>query len=45
MSEAPFSLGWTAFFVELVYDSGTPIPYKFTTQVHVVPERLPFVEK
>jgi PhoPQ-activated pathogenicity-related protein len=37
--------GWTAFFVEMVYDSGTPIPFKFTTEVQVVPERLPFAEK
>jgi len=37
--------GWTAFFVELIYDSGGKIPYKFTTQVHVVPERLPFADK
>jgi len=37
--------GWTAFFVEMVYDSGGPIPYKFTTQVHVVPQRLPFADK
>ncbi|MHC4889709.1 MAG: PhoPQ-activated pathogenicity-related family protein, partial [Planctomycetota bacterium] len=28
--------GWTAFFVEMIYDSGTDSPYKFTTQVHVV---------
>jgi len=34
--------GWTAFFVEMVYDSGLPVPYKFTTQVHVVPDTLPF---
>jgi PhoPQ-activated pathogenicity-related protein len=33
--------GWTAFFVELVYDSGEKVPYKFTTQVHVVPDKLP----
>jgi PhoPQ-activated pathogenicity-related protein len=33
--------GWTAFFVELVYDSGHKAPYKFTTQVHIVPDRLP----
>lgn len=34
--------GWTAFFVELVYDSGVEkVPYKFTTQVHVVPDKLP----
>jgi PhoPQ-activated pathogenicity-related protein len=33
--------GWTAFFVELVFDSGEKVPYKFTTQVHVVPDKLP----
>jgi PhoPQ-activated pathogenicity-related protein len=36
--------GWTAFFVELSYDSGGPIPYKFTTQIKVVPETLPFAK-
>ena len=36
--------GWTAFFVELIYDSGLPVPYKFTTQVHVVPDTLPFAK-
>jgi PhoPQ-activated pathogenicity-related protein len=33
--------GWTAFFVELVYPSGTNVPYKFTTQVSIVPDVLP----
>ena len=34
--------GWTAFFVELVFDSGdAKVPYKFTTQVQVVPDVLP----
>lgn len=34
--------GWTAFFVELVFDSGDEkVPYKFTTQVQVVPDVLP----
>jgi PhoPQ-activated pathogenicity-related protein len=33
--------GWTAFFVELVFDSGEKIPYKFTTQVHILPDKLP----
>ena len=33
--------GWTAYFVELVYDSGTSLPYKFTTQVGIVPNVLP----
>jgi hypothetical protein len=30
--------GWTAFFVELTYDSGGPVPFKFTTEVRVLPE-------
>jgi len=35
--------GWTAFMVELTYPSGLePAPYKFTTDVHVVPNKLPF---
>ncbi len=33
--------GWTAFFVELTFDSGEKVPYKFTTQVHIVPDVLP----
>lgn len=34
--------GWTAFFVELVFASGDEkAPYKFTTQVQVVPDVLP----
>jgi len=33
--------GWTAFFVELTYDSGMKVPYKFTTQVGIVPDVLP----
>ena len=37
--------GWTAFFVELTFDSGIGIPYKFTTQIKVVPDVLPFAEK
>jgi PhoPQ-activated pathogenicity-related protein len=36
------SQGYTAFFIELVYDSGYRQPYKFTTEVSVVPNRLPF---
>ncbi len=37
------SKGWTAFFVELTFpgDSQSP-PFKFTTQVRVVPEVLPY---
>jgi PhoPQ-activated pathogenicity-related protein len=33
--------GWTAFFVELVFDSGERAPYKFSTQVSIVPDVLP----
>lgn len=33
--------GWTAFFVELAFDSGTKTPFKFTTQVSIVPDVLP----
>jgi len=36
--------GWTAFFAELTFDSGGAVPYKFTTEVHVVPETLPFAK-
>jgi PhoPQ-activated pathogenicity-related protein len=36
------SAGFTAFFVELVYDSGFKYPFKFTTEVSVVPDVLPF---
>ena len=34
--------GFTAFFVELIYDSGFRNPWKFTTEVSVVPDILPF---
>jgi hypothetical protein len=34
--------GYTAFFVELVYDSSGKYPFKFTTEVSVVPDVLPF---
>ena len=39
--------GWTAFFVELTFPNGGPAPFKFTTQVRVVPDVLPhkFVSK
>jgi PhoPQ-activated pathogenicity-related protein len=33
--------GWTAFFVELVFASGTQVPLKLTTQVQIVPDVLP----
>ena len=36
--------GWTAFFVELSYPSTSGFLHKFTTEVHVVPDRLPFAK-
>ncbi len=43
----PKARGWTAFFVELTFPSGCQAPFKFTTDVHVVPDVLPhrFVPK
>jgi PhoPQ-activated pathogenicity-related protein len=37
--------GWTAFFAELTFENGTALPYKFTTQVRVVPDVKPFKYK
>lgn len=34
--------GYTAFFIELVYDSGARLPFKFSSEVSVVPDALPF---
>lgn len=34
--------GWTAFFVELTFPSKAQVPFKFTTQVAVTPDKLPF---
>jgi PhoPQ-activated pathogenicity-related protein len=39
---APPATGYTAYFVELVFDSGGPEPFKFTTGVSVTPDTLPF---
>jgi PhoPQ-activated pathogenicity-related protein len=39
---SPPASGFTAFFVELVFDSGGRYPHKFTTDVYVVPDVLPF---
>lgn len=38
----PPAAGFTAFFVELVYPSGHEYPFKFTTDVSVVPDILAF---
>jgi PhoPQ-activated pathogenicity-related protein len=37
--------GWTAFFVELTFENATATPFKFTTQVRVVPDVVPFKYK
>ncbi|QDV25506.1 PhoPQ-activated pathogenicity-related family protein [Aureliella helgolandensis] len=34
--------GWTAYFVELTFDSGSPFPIKLTTNVQVTPNTLPY---
>jgi len=39
--EAP-PQGWSAYFVELTYPSGGTYPFKFTTDVRVVPDVLPY---
>jgi PhoPQ-activated pathogenicity-related protein len=33
--------GWTAFFVELTFDGDGTVPFKFTSQVCIVPDVLP----
>ena len=38
----PPAKGWTAFFVELTFPGPTSAPFKFTTDVHVVPDVLPY---
>jgi PhoPQ-activated pathogenicity-related protein len=37
--------GWTAYFVEMLFDSGAALPYRFSTEVRVVPDTLPFADK
>jgi PhoPQ-activated pathogenicity-related protein len=41
----PPKTGWSAYFVELTYDVGAPVPLKVTTQVIVTPDTIPFAEK
>jgi PhoPQ-activated pathogenicity-related protein len=36
--------GWTAYFVEMTFDSGTKHPLKLTTSVRVTPDKLPFAD-
>lgn len=33
--------GWTAFFIEMTFSAGAPIPLKLTTAVRVLPDTLP----
>ncbi|MBV6433152.1 MAG: hypothetical protein IANPNBLG_03323 [Bryobacteraceae bacterium] len=40
--KAPRGKGYTAYFVELTYASGTKYPLKVTTGVRVTPDRYPF---
>jgi PhoPQ-activated pathogenicity-related protein len=37
--------GFTAYFVELTYDIGGPLPLKLTSDVRVIPDVLPFKKK
>lgn len=37
--------GFTAFFIEMTFDSGIAAPFKFTTEVSVLPDVLPFKDK
>jgi PhoPQ-activated pathogenicity-related protein len=37
--------GWTAYFVELTYANGEGAPFKFTTDVRVIPDTYPFEYK
>jgi PhoPQ-activated pathogenicity-related protein len=34
--------GWVAYFVELTFASRGPFPFKFTTEIRVAPDTLPF---
>jgi PhoPQ-activated pathogenicity-related protein len=34
--------GFTAYFVELTFPSSSPYPFKFTTEVYVTPDVLPY---
>ena len=37
--------GWTAYFVELTWDVGAPVPLRLSTEVIVTPDHLPFKDK
>lgn len=38
---APPKSGWTAYMVEMTFDSGFRFPYKFTTPIWIIPDVLP----
>ncbi len=40
----PPAAGWTAFFVELTFETGTKLPLKVTTAVRVLPDKLPHAD-
>lgn len=37
--------GWTAYFVQLEFDTGGPVPLRLTTPVRVIPDTLPFADR
>ena len=37
--------GWTAYFVELTWDVGLPVPLRLSTEVKVKPDTLPYEGK
>jgi PhoPQ-activated pathogenicity-related protein len=37
--------GWVAAFVQCEFNLGTPLPLRLTTDVSVLPERRPFIDK
>ena len=43
VAEAPRpAAGFTAYFVEMTFDTGGPFPFKLTTEVAITPDTLPF---
>jgi PhoPQ-activated pathogenicity-related protein len=42
--EAP-NEGWTASFVQCEFDIGAPVPLRLSTNVKVLPDELPYVDK
>lgn len=41
----PPAEGWTAYYLELAFDLGFPVPFKQTTAVRVTPDTLPHADK